>query len=69
MAKQFLAENTARFTVAYDPEGLIAKQFKVMGMPSSYLIDRAGNVYATHIGFLEKDAPDIERNIKALLAK
>lgn len=67
LAKQFLAEHNASFTIAYDNEGAVAKQFKVMGMPSSYLIDRNGNVHSAHIGFKEQEAPDMERKIKTLL--
>lgn len=69
LARQFLSDNKAGFTIAYDHEGVIARQFKVMAMPSSYLIDRDGNVHATHLGFREHEAPELERTIKTLLAR
>jgi len=67
-ARKFLAEYPAGFTVAYDPEGSTAAVYQVKGMPSSYLIDRDGNLQASHIGFREKDQPVLESKIKALAA-
>ncbi len=69
LAKQFLTEYPANFTVAYDPEGLSAEKFKVQAMPSSYLIDRQGKLHSTHLGFKEKDTAAMEAAIKSLLAK
>jgi thiol-disulfide isomerase/thioredoxin len=69
LAKQFLADFPANFTVAYDPEGLSATQFKVQAMPTSYVIDRQGKLQATHLGFREKDTAAMEAEIKALVSK
>ncbi|MCW8988888.1 MAG: TlpA family protein disulfide reductase [Gammaproteobacteria bacterium] len=68
-AKAFLEKIPANFTVAYDPEGVSAVAFKVKGMPSSYLIDRTGKISFTHIGFREKEIPEMEQKIKQLLTK
>ncbi|MGD8571508.1 MAG: TlpA disulfide reductase family protein, partial [Gammaproteobacteria bacterium] len=43
------------FTIAHDPSGDSASAFQVKGMPSSYLIDRRGNIHLTHMGFNSKD--------------
>jgi thiol-disulfide isomerase/thioredoxin len=66
---EFLAKTPAEFTIAYDPSGGAASKFKVMGMPSTYVVDRAGNVAYTHIGFRDKDKEELEGKIKELLAK
>lgn len=68
-ARAFLAKYPAEFTVAYDPKGKLAQIFKVKGMPSSYLIDRNGNMIRTHIGFRSDDPRDLEAEIGSLLAK
>ena len=68
-AKAILDKIRANFTVAYDPEGVSAIAFKVKGMPSSYLIDRTGKITFSHIGFREKEIPQIEKKIKSLLKK
>lgn len=67
--KAFLEKIPANFTIAYDPEGITAKTFKVKGMPSSYLIDRTGKIVFSHIGFREKEVPVMEQKIKQLLKK
>lgn len=67
LAKKFLAENKADFTIAFDPQGEAASAFNVKGMPNSYLIDRNGRIHSSHIGFREKDAAAMESEIKALI--
>jgi thiol-disulfide isomerase/thioredoxin len=67
-AQKFLAALPARFTVAFDPEGDSARIMRLKGMPSSFLIDRQGNVVSSHIGFRESDRQPREGEIRALLA-
>ena len=64
---KFLAAYPPGFTVAYDPLGSAAELYNVMGMPSSYLIDRAGRLHTRHIGFRDQDAAALEAEIRALL--
>lgn len=66
-ANEFLQKIPANFTVAFDPSGKTAEQFHVQGMPSSYLIDRQGNVRAAHIGFREDDRAKLEQAVTKLL--
>lgn len=66
-ADQFLSKVPADFTIAMDPEGKIAELFQVKGMPTSYLIDRQGNLRLQHIGFRQKDTEKLEAKIKNLL--
>lgn len=67
LVKQFLAKYPAQFTVAYDPTGESAVLFKVKGMPSSYLIDRTGEIRFTHLGFREDDRATLEGRIQQIL--
>jgi cytochrome c biogenesis protein CcmG/thiol:disulfide interchange protein DsbE len=66
-AKRFLDEMSAKFTVAYDPEGKTAELYNVQGMPSSYLIDRKGQIRQSHIGFRQKDKAPLEQAIREIL--
>jgi len=68
LADGFLAETPAKFTVRFDPAAKLAKQFEVQAMPSSYLLDAAGNVIAKHFGFKLADASEYEAEIKDALA-
>jgi len=67
LAREFLAENSVEFTIAFDPEGKVASAYDVRAMPSSYLIDRQGNIHSSHVGFREKDTGAMEAQIKKLL--
>jgi thiol-disulfide isomerase/thioredoxin len=64
---RFLDKYPAEFTVAFDPEGKIAELYQLKGMPSSYLIDKQGNIVMSHIGFRHDDAAQLEKHIKNLL--
>jgi thiol-disulfide isomerase/thioredoxin len=68
LAKEFLLENPANFLVIYDPQGDIAQQFNIQGMPSSLLIDKQGNVQQAHTGFFTHKVKLYETQIMALLA-
>jgi thiol-disulfide isomerase/thioredoxin len=66
-ATKFLEKMPADFAVAYDPEGKTATKYNVQAMPSSYLIDKSGNLILTHKGYREGDTADIEDKILKLL--
>jgi len=67
LAEKFLQKVNVNFQVAFDPDGDTATQYKLLGMPSSFLIGRDGKLYASHVGFREKDKPKIEAAIQQLL--
>ena len=67
LADKFLEEVPANFIVAFDQAGDTATSFKLKGMPSSFLIDRAGYVVGKHTGFREKDIANLEQSVARLL--
>ena len=69
LADEFLKAVDVNFKVAFDESGESASRYKLRGMPSSYLIDREGKVYASHIGFRDNDKSELEQAIKDLLNK
>jgi thiol-disulfide isomerase/thioredoxin len=66
-AEKFMRDVPFDFEVVFDPEGAIARQFKVQAMPSTYVIDRAGKIVETHLGFREARKADTEAGIRSLL--
>jgi cytochrome c biogenesis protein CcmG/thiol:disulfide interchange protein DsbE len=66
-AERFLEEYPPRFTIVYDEHQQLAKQFEVVAMPSSYVIDRSGKVVARHMGFKVKQQDEYESVIVAAL--
>ncbi len=69
LANEFLIEYPAVFPVIYDPKGLIARKYKLKGMPSSFIINRAGKVVSAHIGFNKQKSLIYEQEIIQLLSK
>ena len=68
-AERFLNETPAEFSIVYDPKGELATAYKVAGMPSGILIDRAGHVRFQHAGFSEKQKGLYEEQLQTLLAE
>lgn len=67
LADRFIAAMNPRFTLAFDPLGGTAEHYKVQGMPTSYLIDRQGNIHARHMGFREHETAQVTEEIRQLL--
>jgi len=68
-AQKFLERVPASFEIAYDPDGNVADLYRLKVMPSSYLIDRQGNLIHTHKGFKTSDGARMEEKIRKLLQK
>jgi peroxiredoxin len=66
---KFLRRTKLSFRVVHDASRGVAARYAPTKMPSSYLIDRTGLVRHVHAGFKAGDADELEREIKALLAK
>jgi len=62
-AERFLRELAPPFLVAFDPAGKTATAFDVRAMPSSYLINRSGQLVFAHRGFDPKDTNAFESRI------
>ncbi len=63
LAMRFLEEMEVNFTIAFDPEALTAQAFKVVGMPSAYILGRDGQLLAEHAGFRVERQPEYEQSI------
>ena len=66
-ADRFLRDVPIEFEIVFDPKGELAKQFKVQGMPSSYVFDRTGKMVETHLGFREAKKDENEAALRNLL--
>jgi thiol-disulfide isomerase/thioredoxin len=55
------------FPLLFDPDSRIAMDYRVKGLPTSFLIDRQGRLVYRAIGGREFDHPEIERVVTSLL--
>ena len=65
-AVKFLAVHPVTFPIALDPGGSVPPMFGVIGMPSSYLLDRDGVVRLRYQGFKAKDFKALRETIHKL---
>jgi len=63
-AEKFLGRHEVPFVVAFDPEAVSAKAFQVPGMPTTFLIDGAGNILYSHVGFDPGKTEELESKIE-----
>lgn len=68
-ADAFLDRYPHHLTVLFDPTALSAVKFGVKGMPTSFLIDKAGTIRFTHVGYSGDVAETYRREIAQLLAE
>lgn len=66
-AEQFLKDLPASFSILYNPDGDIARQFDLQGMPSSFIFNRAGELVYQHVGFFNKQQKQYEQQLIDLL--
>jgi len=66
-ATKFLEQLPASFDIAYDPDGSVASKYNLKAMPTSYLIDKKGQLVFAHKGYREGDAKEIEEKIHQLI--
>ena len=68
-AERFLRVFRPGFTVIFDPSGRLAQRYRIIGMPTSFLIDRRGKIRFTHTGFFLRRRAQYEQQVRELLAQ
>lgn len=67
LADEFLKQVPAQFTVRFNPEGDVARSFDLMGMPSSFMFNRQGQLVNSHVGFYSDNEVEYEQELISLL--
>ena len=68
-AERFLRVFRPNFTVIFDPSGRLAQRYRIIGMPTSFLLDRRGKIRFTHTGFFLRRRGQYEQQVRELLAQ
>ncbi|WP_396589213.1 TlpA disulfide reductase family protein [Bermanella sp. R86510] len=66
-AQGFLDRFPVDYPILLDPEGGVAMQYELPGMPTSFILDKKGRIQFVHIGFKPGDMKSIESQVKSLL--
>ncbi|WP_413490343.1 TlpA disulfide reductase family protein [Shewanella baltica] len=67
LAQEFLKQVPANFSVRFNPEGDVARSFDLLGMPSSFMFNRQGQLVQHHVGFYADKAAEYEQELVSLL--
>jgi thiol-disulfide isomerase/thioredoxin len=57
------------FPILFDPESSISEEYGVKGLPTSFLIDKQGQLVYRAVGGRDFDHPEVERLIRQLQAE
>ena len=55
------------FTILFDKDSKVSNSFRVNGLPTTYLIDKQGNIRYRAIGGREFGHPEVEKQIMQLM--
>lgn len=66
VVKPFIQSSKVPYRIVLGNDS-VAKQYAIGNMPDTFLIDREGKIAASYAGVVDRE--DIEKNIRALLAK
>ena len=66
-AEAFLRSFPVGFRIVADRDGELARRFDLLAMPSTYVIDRNGEIAARHLGFRTGLKEEYEAALKRLL--
>lgn len=67
LAQEFLKQVPANFSVRFNPEGDVARIFDLLGMPSSFMFNRQGQLVQHHVGFYADKTAEYEQELVNLL--
>ena len=67
-AEEFLEEFPAKFSIIFNPEGDMAEQRKLKGMPSSFFYGPDGKELFSHVGFNNSESDALKEKIKKAMA-
>ena len=68
-AEAFLKQMPANFDIAFDKSGKTAEAYNLKAMPSSFLIDRKGQLVHKSLGYRVEEKKIVEKKIQKLVGK
>jgi thiol-disulfide isomerase/thioredoxin len=65
--EQYIEKNKMALPVYRDPEGTLARRFKVMAIPTTILLDQSGEIHYSAKGYRPGDEVVLKKKIEALM--
>jgi thiol-disulfide isomerase/thioredoxin len=57
------------FKILYDKNSDVARKYRVVGLPTTFLIDKKGNIRYRAVGGRDFDSPEVEQQISGLISE
>jgi len=67
--QRFLERHGITFRILHDPSQAVVSAFRTVGVPETFLIDRAGMIVERFAGEFDPTADEVSTRIEALLAE
>ena len=67
--RTFLDDHRITFTVLHDPDEVVSRTFRTIGVPETFLISRNGMLLKRWLGEVDADAPDVRRLVMDALGE
>ena len=64
---EFMQSYGLSFPTVLDTDGIVTRAYGISAIPTSYLIDREGNIVVRLVGSIDWDTPEIHRALEQLL--
>jgi peroxiredoxin len=64
----FTDDHGITFTILHDPGESVSRQFRINGVPETFLIDAGGRIAHRWIGAFDPTAPDVAERVEAAFA-
>jgi cytochrome c biogenesis protein CcmG/thiol:disulfide interchange protein DsbE len=65
--KPYIQSKDYKFPVLYDTDGAVSRIYYAFDVPFSVIINKAGSIVYTHLGYMKGDEIELENNLKVLL--
>ena len=69
LSKEFVLEHGATFPVVVDTARVARESYELLGVPTTFMIDRQGRYIFRHLGFSEGDEVMLEDEIRLLMGE
>ncbi len=66
-ARSFITDRPVDFPILFDDQNRVSKQYDVIAMPTTVMIDRNGNMRYLHQGYKPGDDKKYKKMIKNLI--
>ena len=67
LAKEFVEKHGATFPIAIDDAEMSREAYELLGVPTTFMIDREGKIIFRHLGFSPGDEEMLDAELRMLL--